>query len=122
MLLVGDLAVELVPVALLFFEERVAPGLEGGKALLDPPRDTAIEPDGGLRQGGEKASVVADENECAAHGLQFRFEPFDGRQVEMVGGLVEQQDVGLGCQRLRQGHAPPLPARQARRVLGAGQA
>ena len=65
-LLVDDLAVELVLVALLLGEQFVAPGLEAGKAALDAARLAAIEPDGGARQVGEKAPVVADDDQRAA--------------------------------------------------------
>ena len=50
MLLLHDAAVELVAGKLLGFEDRIAPGLEAGEALVEPPRDAAIEPDGGLRK------------------------------------------------------------------------
>ena len=39
-------------------------------------------------------------------------QPLDGRQVEMVGRLVEEQDVGRGRQHPRQRGAPGLAARQ----------
>ena len=42
-------------------------------------------------------------------------QPVDGVEVEVVGGLVEQQHVGHGDQRLRQRHALLHAARQARR-------
>ena len=45
---------------------------------------------------------------------ELAFQPFDGRQVEMVGGLVEQQDVGLGREHAGQRGAAGLAARQVR--------
>ena len=62
----GELAVELVPVALLLLEDGVAPGLEIGKAAIDPARDPAVEPDRCLRQVFQEAPVVADEHEGGA--------------------------------------------------------
>ena len=53
---------------------------------------------------------------------EFALQPFDGGQVEMVGRLVEQQDVGLGRQHPRQRRAPRLAAGQQRRVFVAAQA
>ena len=50
------------------------------------------------------------------------FQPFDGRQVEMVGRLVEDQDVGLRRQHARQRRAPRLAAGKPRRLLVAGEA
>ena len=66
MLLVDDLAVELVALELLLFELLVAPGLEGGKALLEAARAAAIEPDRRARQVGKQAPVVADERQRRA--------------------------------------------------------
>ena len=65
---------------------------------------------------------MADENERAALLCEARFEPFDGRQIEMVGGLVEQQDIGRGRQRARKRGTAHLAAREMRGVLVAGQA
>ena len=36
---------------------------------------------------------MADQHQRGAHGFQFRLQPLDGRQVEMVGRFVQQQDV-----------------------------
>ena len=49
-------------------------------------------------------------------------QPFDGRQVEMVGRLVEQQDIRLGREDAGQRGAAGLAARQLGRVFLAGQA
>ena len=65
-LLGDDLAVELVLLALLFRQQRVAPCLEMGEAALDAARVAAVEPDGLARQVGEKAPVVADDDQRGA--------------------------------------------------------
>ena len=65
---------------------------------------------------------MADEHERRAHAADLALQPFDGGQVEMVGRLVEQQDVGLGRQHAGQRGAAGLAARELRRVLLAGQA
>jgi hypothetical protein len=44
MLLLHDPPPELVTFKLLGLEEGVTPGLESGEALVQPPRDAAIEP------------------------------------------------------------------------------
>jgi hypothetical protein len=44
MLLLHDTSPELVAFELLGLEDGVAPGLESGEALVQPPRDAAIEP------------------------------------------------------------------------------
>ena len=53
---------------------------------------------------------------------EFLLQPFDGRQVEMVGRLVQQQDVGRGRQHPRQRRATRLAAGEMRGVLLAGEA
>src|SRR3954454_18275293 len=83
-LLVDDLAVELVLVALFFREHLVAPGLEGTEAAVDLPDLAAVEPGGAARQVGQEAAVVADDHQRAAAALKFSFQPFDGRKIQMV--------------------------------------
>ena len=121
-LLAGDLAVELVAFELLLRQHLVAPGLEGREAALHAPRAAAIEPDDGAREPLQEAAVVADEDERRGHRLKLALQPFDGRQVEMVGRLVEQQNVRAGGERAGERRAAGLAARQMRRVLGPGEA
>ena len=120
-LLAHDLAVELVLGHLLLGQLLVAPGLEAAKADVDAPRPAAVEPDGRLRQVLQEAAVVADEDEGAALLGEARLEPLDGRQVEVVGRLVEQQDVGRRRQHVGQRGAAQLAARQRRGVLLAAE-
>jgi len=42
----------------------------------------------------------------------------DGRQIEVIGRLVEQQDVGRGREHAGDGRAAGLAAGQPHRVLG----
>ena len=121
-LFVDDLAVELVLVALFLGQHLVAPGLEDGKAAVDLPDRAAVEPDGGARQVGQEAAVMADDDQRGAAAVQFAFQPFDGREIEMVGRLVQQQDVGRGRQHPRQRRAARLAAGEVRRVFVAVQA
>ena len=53
---------------------------------------------------------MADEQQGAAAPLEVVFQPFDGFDVEVVGGLVEQEDVGLAQQDLGEfdAHVPAL--------------
>ena len=53
----------------------------------------------------EKIAVVRDGNYCAFVFLQMLFEPADALGVEVVGRLVEQQDVGLRQQEAGKGDA-----------------
>ena len=58
--------------------------------------------------GVEEFAVVRDQQDAAGIARQILFEPEDGFEVEVVGGLVEQQQVGAVHQRARQvqAHAP----------------
>ena len=58
----------------------------------------------------EEVAVVGDDDHRAGILAQRLFEPLDRFGVEMVGRLVQQQQVGLFQQRHAQGHAPPLAA------------
>ena len=120
-LLVDDLAVELVLVAFFFRQYLVAPCLEGGKAAIDLPDLAAIEPGGRARKIGEEAAVMADDDQRAPSAFQFPFQPFDGREVEMVGRLVQQQDVGRGRQHPSQRRAAGFTAGDMRGVFVAMQ-
>ena len=110
MLLLHDAAIELVARRLLVVEDRVAPLLEVGEAFVEPPRRAVIEPDGGLRKGLQEAAVMADEDDGRARRLELGLEAFDGRDVEMVGRLVQQEDVGLGREHAGERGAAALAA------------
>ncbi len=64
----------------------------------------------------EEVAVVGDQDEGVGVGGEIAFEPVAGFQVEMIGGLVEKEDVGLGEEQLGEGDAH-LPA--AGELLGA---
>ncbi len=70
----------------------------------------------------QEVAVVRDDDHGRVALVQHVFQPADGVDVEVVGRLVEQQDVGIREQRLRQQHAQ-LPARRdvAHRAVGAGR-
>ena len=65
---------------------------------------------------------MADDDEGRAQALQLALQPFDRRQVEVIGRLVEQQDVGLRRQHTGKRGAAGLAAGQRGRVLLAGEA
>ena len=109
-LLHRDLAAELVLFVLLLFEDRVAPRLERRETLVQRPGDAAVEPDRGAREAFEQPSVVADQDDAGAHPGQLALQPLDAGQIEMIGRLVEQQDVGRGSQRAGQRGAARLAA------------
>ena len=93
--------------------------------LLEPARIialvrdalAAIELQRPTRDPVEEVAVVGDEDHAARIVFEVMLQPIGGLGVEMVGRLVEQQDVGPRKEQLRQRHAAPLAARQ---VLHAG--
>src|SRR6202030_1445041 len=106
------LSIELVLVALFLGQHLVAPRLEGGKTAVDLPDLAAIQPRRRARQIRQEAAIVADDDERAAAAVEFAFEPFDRGEIEMVGGLIQQQDIGRGRQDARQWRAARLAARE----------
>ena len=55
---------------------------------------------------------MADQHQRRARRLEFVFEPLDAGDIEMVGRLVEQQDIGLGREHARQRRAALFAARK----------
>ncbi len=121
-LLHDDLAAELVALTFLLLENLIAPGLELRKPLVQHAGGPAIQPDCSARYPLQQAPVMADQDDTGAHPGQFLFQPLDSREVQVVGGFVEQQDIGFGSQHACQGSAPSLTARQFLWVFAAGQA
>jgi hypothetical protein len=64
---------------------------------------------------------VADDDQRAALRRERRLQPLDGGEVEVVGRLVEQEDVRLRRQHAGERRTPRLAAGQVRRVLLAGE-
>ena len=86
---------ELVLFKLFLFKHLVAPFLEMGKTTIETAGLAAIEPDGRGRNPFEKTTVVRNQHQRAARLLEFAFKPFDCRQIQMVGGFVQHQNIGL---------------------------
>ena len=61
---------------------------------------------------------MADQDQRARVAAQMLLQPDRGLEVEMVGGLVEQQEVGLEEQHAGQRHAhPPAAGERGQRLL-----
>ena len=82
------------------FEGRVAAAIQVQLALLDMGNM--------VNHGVEKITVVGDQQQGARVALQPAFEPENRVQIQVVGWLVEQQQVGRAHQRLGQvqAHTP----------------
>src|SRR5215216_5503035 len=114
-----DQAVELVALGRLALEDLIRPVVELCISPVEAAHDAAVEPQYRAAQVREEAPVVAHQHVGALPGQKLVLQPFDGRQVEMVGGLVEQQHVGLGHQGAGERRAARLATRQLGGIFGA---
>ncbi len=69
----------------------------------------------------DEGAVVRHQHEGARVLGQVRLQPLDGREVQVVGRLVEQQQIGLAHQHLGQLQPPALAARQRAHRRGRGR-
>ena len=103
----------LVEACLLLFQPA-------GVVALERIAAAAIEFENPLGDVVEEVAVVRDGDDRARVLLQMVFEPLDGLGVEVVGRLVEQQQIGLLQERLAERDAPAFAAGELfdRRVAG----
>ncbi len=95
--------------------------LVGPKVARVSTQVPAVELDDPQRDRVEEAPVVRDDQYAAGERKQRLFQPFDRGEIEMVGRLVEQQEIGRHDERARQGHALLQPAREFRYRIVLGQ-
>ena len=60
----------------------------------------------------EEGAVVADDQHRLAELAEVLLQPLDRLEIEVVGGLVEQHQVGRGGELRREAHAATLAAAQ----------
>src|SRR5262249_6591150 len=100
LLLLGELAIERLPFATLTLELAVAAAIEGElpRGQVEDPVDSVV----------EQIAVVADDDDRARISRDMALEPKRGLEIEIIGRLVEQQQIGLRkqCRRERDAHAP----------------
>src|SRR5690606_10656164 len=94
-----ELGVELLGRARLFGVDLLLPRLVAAEADFLAPEHAAVEPQRRAGQALQERAVVADDDERALVAAEPGFEPFDRGEVEVVGRLVEQQEVGLERER-----------------------
>ncbi|MNH15483.1 hypothetical protein D3C79_750970 [compost metagenome] len=70
------------------------PGGDGAPIEIDDPG----------RQLVDELPIVGDEDDGAAKILEELFQPVDGVDVQVVGRLVQQQQIGVAGERTGQGH------------------
>ena len=73
-------------------------------AQLPDPLDHVVE-EGAVVRGNQQRPGAANEGDL---------QPLEGGDIEVVGGLVEHQQVGVGRQQARQGHASLLATGERR--------
>ena len=88
-----------------------------GKSTLLKIAAGLIEPDRVPRKILQKSAVMTDNDERGPRGFEFRLEPFDRWQIEMIGRLVEKQNIRLGREHAGERGAPRLAARKPRRIF-----
>ncbi len=98
------------------------PGVELAEALVQAAHLAAGQPEAHAGQPLQEGAVVADRQDRRPALFQPRLQGLDGQDVQVVGGLVEQQHVGLFGEGSGQGGAADLAARQARGPLGGVEA
>ena len=106
-----QLRIQLFGVARFLGIDLLGPGIEAAETDFRAPHRTAVEPQRLLGQPRKESPVVADDDKRAAETLQPFFDPLDGRDVEMVGRLVEQQHVRVLRKRPHDRRTPPFAAR-----------
>ena len=88
----------------------VVAGIARGLAAVDLPGD--------IGQGVEQEAVVGDEQQRAGVDAQAALKPFHGGDIEVVGGFVEEQDVGFGEQDACHGGAHlPAAGKRVQRIV-----
>ena len=103
---------------------------EPSQLLFQPARVVALERDAAaaveledpLRDVVEEIAVVGDRHDRPRVFLEEALEPVDRLGVEVVGRLVEQQQVGVAEEEPGERHAALLPAGQLRDVGVVGRA
>ena len=120
LLLARDFAVELMQFGLLLLDQLVAPGFECSKTTFQPPCPATVQPNRNLGQALQETPIMRDQYERRLDGAEFVFDPFDGRQIEMVSWFIKQQDVWSRRHGLRDRRSPRLATGKGRCVLLAG--
>ena len=109
-----ELGVQPLGVARFLGIDLLGPRIEATETDLGPPQATAFQPEAGTGEALQEGAVVADRDEGAGVAGQPILKPFDRRKVEMVGRLVEQQDLRILRKRAGDRCSAALPARSGR--------
>ena len=94
----------------------------GGIVALPGDAPAAVELENPARDVVEEVAIVRDRDDGAGIVVQEPFEPGDRFGVQMIGRLVEQQQVRPAQQETAESDPAPLAARQRRHIGVAGRA
>ncbi|MNJ46401.1 hypothetical protein D3C77_415290 [compost metagenome] len=101
----------------LLLHDLGGPVVELDEALVQGADLAAFQPVDGVGDAVQEGAVVADDQQGETGLDQLVLEQFDGQDVEVVGRLVQQQQVGLFGEGLGEGGAADLAAGQPLRRL-----
>src|SRR5207245_386534 len=73
-------------------------------------RLAAVELEHRVCHGLEEPAVVRDDHDRRVQCLELALEPFEALDVEVIGRLVEQEEVGIAAEGAREGRARQLAA------------
>ena len=91
-------------------DDLLGPLVKMGEALVEAADLAVVEPEAALGDPFQEGAVVADDQGGATAGLQLLFQGLDGQDVEVVGRLVEQKNVGVFGEGAGQGRPAGLAA------------
>ena len=87
-----------------------------GRVVAPEGRDPALTELPDARHGGvQEGAVVRGDEQRPGPAPEVLLEPLEGAEVEVIGRLVEEQELGIGDDEAGQGGPRLLPARQRRR-------
>ena len=87
----------------------LAPGVPG---TGEEAAAAALELEHARPNGLQKPAIVGHQDDCRVEGLKRLLEPLERRHVEMVGRLVEQQQVGIAGEGASQRRPRELSSRE----------
>lgn len=115
----GQLLIKINRLVLLGHQHALfAPGI-GGVIAVPVEQPPAVEFDDARAQFLQEGPVVGDKQQRAIPARQEIFQPADRVDIQVIGRLVQHEQVGLAHQRARQQN-PPLHPRAERFKLGGG--
>ena len=111
----GLLALDRPPERELAGRLLLAPGVTGAR---EEAAAASLDLENRRADGFEEPAIVCDERDRTGKGDQGLLEPLERLEVEMVGGLVEEQQVGAGRKGASERGPRQLPAGERPELAG----